>query len=92
MTVCDFYSLATNRGSFPGSRAGRSWSSDSDGKYKARVLVVDDEELHTGWELRAEVVELGFYVVGDLHGVGAGLAEDLDADDVLAGSAFAVEG
>ena len=45
MTICDFYSLATNRGSFPGSRAGRSWSSDSDGKYKARVLVVDDEEL-----------------------------------------------
>ena len=51
MTICDFYSLATNRGSFPGSRAGRSWSSDSDGKYKARVLVVDDEE-----ELIAESV------------------------------------
>jgi CheY-like chemotaxis protein len=45
MTIGDFYSLATNRGSFPGSRTGRSWSGESDGKYKARVLVVDDEQL-----------------------------------------------
>ncbi len=54
--------------------------------------VVNDEKLDAGRKLGAEFIELGFYVVGDLDGVGAGLAKDLNADDVLAGSAFAKEG
>src|SRR5580658_601646 len=54
--------------------------------------VVDDEELDAGRELRAEFVEFGFDVVGDLHGVGAGLTENFNADDIFAGRASAKEG
>jgi CheY-like chemotaxis protein len=87
MTVCDFYSLATNRGSFPGSRAGRSWSSDSDGKYMARVLVVDDEELIA--ESVAEILRTeGFDAIAAFSGheameVTRELCPDIVLTDVL---------
>lgn len=45
MMTCQIFTLATNRGGFPSSRPGRSWAGDAHGQYKAKVLVVDDEEL-----------------------------------------------
>ncbi len=83
MTLCEIYSLATNRGSFPGSRAGRSWSGERDGKYKARVLVVDDEELIA--ESVAEILRTeGFDAIAAFSGHEAvELAKELCPDIVL---------
>ncbi len=83
MTICDIYSLGTNRGSFPGSRAARSWSGESDRKYKARVLVVDDEELIA--ESVAEILRTeGFDAIAAFSGQEAlELAKELCPDIVL---------
>src|SRR5580698_2102912 len=62
-----------------------------DGRFDEVGDVVNDKELHAGRELGAQFVELGFDVVGDLHSVGAGLAQDLNADDVFAGSSLPIE-
>src|SRR6202790_608199 len=48
--------------------------------------IVDDEELHAGRHLRAQIFDLGFDVFGDLHGVDAGLAAHVDGDNVLTGT------
>ena len=53
--------------------------------------VVNDQKLNAGRQLRAQFIELGFHVVSDVDGVGAGLAQNLNADDVLTGHALAKE-
>ncbi len=49
-----------------------------DGSFDEVGDVVNDQKLYAGRKLGAEFVELGFYVVGDLDGVGAGLTEDFE--------------
>src|SRR6266851_5296123 len=51
--------------------------------------VVDYLELHAGWHLRAQIVELAPHVVRDAHGVDARLTENLNSYDILSEEAFA---
>ncbi len=45
MIAPDVYVLSSDGRVFPHSAPGNRWSSENDGKYKPRILVVDDEEL-----------------------------------------------
>src|ERR1022692_496571 len=51
--------------------------------------VVDNQQLHTGRHLGAQLLDLTSYVIRDADGVRAGLAQDLDTDNVLSGISLA---
>src|SRR5579859_438381 len=53
--------------------------------------VVNDQKLHARRQLRPQFIELAFYAVSNLDCVGAGLAQHLNTDDILARHAFAKE-
>src|SRR5262249_4800065 len=47
--------------------------------------VVNDEELHARRHLGAQLLNLASHIVGNTNGVGAGLAQNLNADHVVPG-------
>ncbi len=53
--------------------------------------VVSDLKLNAGRQLSANVVKARAHVIRDLHGVGAGLAQNLHGNDVLSGQSPAEE-